>query len=83
MDKFFYAICKVDHHGFFNIRYKKNTIYYCKKCDDANNDTITVYKNRSKDYFYSADFYERFYTEKEYRKIKLEKICENLTQCVR
>ena len=72
MKKFFYAMCKADYHGF-----KKDKIYYCesRQCDDMADDikTVIVIKEHRYEFLYVV-FCDCFYTEKEYRMLKLKKI---------
>ena len=73
-NKFFYAMCKIDDD--YLHKFKKNEIYYCELNRDNDLNIITIEEHEN-EYFYNFAFYQYFYTEKEYRMIKLKKIYEN------
>ena len=67
----FNAMCKVDYRGF-----KKDQIYYCKSKKYDGNKTVITIKDHRYEFFYGLAFYECFYTEKEYRLLKLKNLNE-------
>ena len=70
-----YAICKSDC-GSMTTKLYKNKKYEYEEITFE----IKVFDDRTDKYvyFYPEQFYDYFYTKKEYRKAKLEKINENI-----